>query len=197
MSEIRNETPLIEVRNLKEHFPIQVSVLKTKPLKAVDGKEILTKLDGMFPQSTTVSIQEAIYLGDIKLLQRCLNKLLIQSVSYFDTVGENFYHGFMLGLCAMFDNRYFVSSNREAGDGRYDIAMFPKDKKLPGIIFELKAKKDCSDRELKKLAQEALNQIYERKYEVQMKEYDAEKILCYGVAFSGKKVEIVEERIEK
>ncbi|MBQ2854327.1 MAG: ATP-binding cassette domain-containing protein [Oscillospiraceae bacterium] len=37
MSEIRNETPLIEVRNLKEHFPIQVSGLKTKPLKAVDG----------------------------------------------------------------------------------------------------------------------------------------------------------------
>ena len=37
MSEIRNDTPLIEVKNLKEHFPIQVSGLKTKPLKAVDG----------------------------------------------------------------------------------------------------------------------------------------------------------------
>ena len=37
MSDIRNDTPLIEVRNLKEHFPIQVSGLKTKPLKAVDG----------------------------------------------------------------------------------------------------------------------------------------------------------------
>ena len=37
MSEIRNDTPLIEVRNLKEHFPIQVSGFKTKPLKAVDG----------------------------------------------------------------------------------------------------------------------------------------------------------------
>ena len=37
MSVIRNDTPLIEVRNLKEHFPIQVSGFKTKPLKAVDG----------------------------------------------------------------------------------------------------------------------------------------------------------------
>ena len=37
MSEIKNNTPLIEVKNLKEHFPIQVSGLKTKPLKAVDG----------------------------------------------------------------------------------------------------------------------------------------------------------------
>ena len=37
MSEIKNNTPLIEVKDLKEHFPIQVSGLKTKPLKAVDG----------------------------------------------------------------------------------------------------------------------------------------------------------------
>jgi oligopeptide transport system ATP-binding protein len=37
MSEIKNNSPLIEVKNLKEHFPIQVSGLKTKPLKAVDG----------------------------------------------------------------------------------------------------------------------------------------------------------------
>ena len=37
MSEIKKNTPLIEVKNLKEHFPIQVSGLKTKPLKAVDG----------------------------------------------------------------------------------------------------------------------------------------------------------------
>ncbi|MBR3569270.1 MAG: dipeptide ABC transporter ATP-binding protein [Oscillibacter sp.] len=29
--------PLIEVRNLKEHFPIQVGMFRTKPLKAVDG----------------------------------------------------------------------------------------------------------------------------------------------------------------
>ena len=36
MSEIKKNTPLIEVKNLKEHFPIQVSALKTKPLKAVD-----------------------------------------------------------------------------------------------------------------------------------------------------------------
>ena len=36
MNDIKNNTPLIEVKNLKEHFPIQVSGLKTKPLKAVD-----------------------------------------------------------------------------------------------------------------------------------------------------------------
>ena len=37
MSGNKTNTPLIEVKNLKEHFPIQVSGLRTKPLKAVDG----------------------------------------------------------------------------------------------------------------------------------------------------------------
>ena len=36
MSE-KNNTPLIEVKNLKQHFPINVGAFKTKPLKAVDG----------------------------------------------------------------------------------------------------------------------------------------------------------------
>ena len=31
------ETPLVEVKNLKEYFDINVGMLKTKPLKAVDG----------------------------------------------------------------------------------------------------------------------------------------------------------------
>ena len=43
MSESKNNTPLIEVKNLKEHFPIQVSGLKTKPLKAVDGVSFTIK----------------------------------------------------------------------------------------------------------------------------------------------------------
>ena len=35
MSDIKNNTPLIEVKNLKEHFPIQVSGLKTTLSTAV------------------------------------------------------------------------------------------------------------------------------------------------------------------
>ncbi len=32
-----NDTPLVEVKNLKEYFNINVGLFKTKPLKAVDG----------------------------------------------------------------------------------------------------------------------------------------------------------------
>lgn len=167
--------------------------LPNKEIAFVYNKEILMKLDGMIPQATTVAIQEAIYLEDINLLKKHLSRLLMQSVSYYDTVGENFYHGLMLGLCAMFDNRYFVSSNRESGEGRYDIALFPKDAKLPGIIIELKSQKNSSEDALKILTQEALEQINVRKYDAQMQEQNVQRIMKYGVAFSGKKVEIVEQ----
>lgn len=171
-------------------------VLPNKEIAFVYNKEILTKLNKIFPEATAIAIREAIYLEDTDLLKRCLNKLLLQSVSYFDTIGENFYHGLMLGLCAMFDNRYLVDSNRESGEGRYDIALYPKDEKLPGIIIELKAQKNCDKDELKLLAIEALNQINIRKYDTRMKEQNVAHVLKYGVAFSGKQVEIEAECYE-
>ena len=167
--------------------------LPNKEIAFVYNKEILTKLSKILPEATAIAIREAIYLEDTELLKGLLNKLLLQSVSYFDTIGENFYHGLMLGLCAVFDNRYFVDSNREAGEGRYDIALFPKDQKLPGIIIELKAQKNCDTDELKLLAKEALQQINVRKYDTRMREQNISCVLKYGVAFSGKRVEIEEE----
>jgi hypothetical protein len=113
----------------------------------------------------------------------------MQSVSSFDTSGENFYHGFMLGVCALFGG-VFVTSNRESGDGRYDIQLKPRSNHLPGIIIELKASKGCSDEELKKLSQKALGQINEKKYDTELKNAGITSIIKYGVAFSGKNVEI-------
>ena len=164
-----------------------------KEIAFVYNKEILQKLGKILPEATAIAIREAIYLEDTELLKRCLSKLLLQSVSYFDAIGENFYHGLMLGLCAVFDNRYLVDSNRESGEGRYDIALYPKDDKLPGIIIELKAQKNCDADELKLLAIEALHQINVRKYDTRMREQNVSCVLKYGVAFSGKQVEIEEE----
>ena len=75
--------------------------LPNKEISFVYNKEILRKLDNIIPQSTAISIQEAIYSGDGVRLQNLIQTLLTQSVSCYDTVGKNFYHGFMLGLCAL------------------------------------------------------------------------------------------------
>lgn len=163
--------------------------LPNKEISLVYHKEILQQLDTVIPQPTAISIQEAIFSGDNEKLKHLLQTLLIQSASSFDTAGENFYHGFMLGLCALLGGS-FVSSNRESGDGRYDIQLKPTNKNLPGILIELKAAKECSDTQLKKLSEKALQQIIDKKYDTELSAAGIQTIYKYGVAFCGKNVEI-------
>ena len=81
----------------------------------------------------------------------------LEAVSY-----THLYHGFMLGLCALLGGA-FGTSNRESGDGRYDIQLNPTKKGLPGIRIELKAEMNCSDEQLKRLSETSLQQIKDRK----------------------------------
>lgn len=164
--------------------------LPNKEIAFVYNKEILQKLNNIVPQSTAISIQEAIYSNNAIALQKHLGTLLMQSASCYDTVGENFYHGLVLGLCATLDNRYFITSNRESGEGRYDICLCPKDSKMPGVLIELKATKDCPNDELKKLSEKALDQINDKKYNIELTTKGVKNVFKYGVAFSGKRVEI-------
>jgi len=170
-------------------FMCEVS-LPNKEISYVYNKEILQQLDGIIPQSTAIAIQEAIYSGDGNKLKVLIQTLLTHSASCYDTAKENFYHGFMLGLCALLGGSY-VTSNRESGDGRYDIQLMPKNANLPGIIIELKAEKSCSDEALKKLAETALKQIVDKKYDTEMTAKGIKTIYKYGVAFSGKNVEVM------
>lgn len=163
--------------------------LPNKEIAFVYNKEILQKLTTIIPQSLAIPIQEAIYSGDSEKLKGLLEKLLLQSASCYDTVGENFYHGLMLGLCALLSG-YYATSNRESGNGRYDIQLFPKNNRLPGVIIELKAGKDCSDAALTELSKAALQQIIDRDYAAEMREKGVPIIYQYGVAFCGKNVEV-------
>lgn len=167
--------------------------LPNKEIAYVYNKEILQKLDKVIPMAAAISMQEALYSADSQKLKAVMQSLLANSVSSFDTAGENFYHGFMLGLCALLSSAY-VTSNREAGDGRYDIQLMPKNAALPGILIELKAEKHADAEQLKRLAAVALKQINDKNYTADMQSHGVKTIYKYGVAFSGKKVEIeVEE----
>lgn len=60
---------------------------------------------------------------------------------FYDAGAEGFYHGLVLGLIALMDNQYKIKSNRKSGDGRYDINLFPREGRYPGIIMDLKWKR--------------------------------------------------------
>lgn len=164
--------------------------LPNQEIAFVYNKEILQNLTDIIPPATAISIQEALYSNDARKLQKEMHRLLLQSASCYDTAGENFYHGFVLGLCAVMDNLYYISSNVESGEGRYDIQLLPKSKNMPGILIELKAAKNFSEEKLKHLSEAAFAQIEERKYNTDLVAKGVKTILKYGVAFSGKKVEI-------
>ena len=115
---------------------------------------------------------------------------LKQRRCFYDAGAEGFYHGLVLGLIALMDNRYKIKSNRESGEGRYDISMFPRENKYPGIIMELKWQKDLDENKLDALSAVALNQINEKGYVAELEEEGITDILKFGIAFSGKSVKI-------
>ena len=64
---------------------------------------------------------------------------------------------------------------------------------MPGILIELKAGSNCNAEGLRALSNTALLQIKDRHYETEMETKGIKTIFKYGVAFSGKHVEISAE----
>lgn len=166
--------------------------IPNKEIAAVYKSEILSHLMqiGAITRTTANMIAESLYANDIKKLQKAISEYMDKSISFYDAGAEGFYHGLTLGLIALLDNQYRIKSNRESGDGRYDISLIPREKKYPGIIMELKWKSGLEEAELEKLSIDALGQIDEKRYDLELKEEGIENIIKLGIAFSGKKVVI-------
>ena len=166
--------------------------IPNKEIAAVYTSEILSHLVqiGAISNTTADKIAESLYANDQRKLQRAISDYLDQTISFYDAGAEGFYHGLVLGLIALMDNQYKIKSNREAGDGRYDICLIPRKNIYPGIIMELKWKKDLDDDSLELLAKEALSQIDKNRYDLEIKEDGITDILKFGIAFSGKKIQI-------
>ena len=145
---------------------------------------------GAITRTTANKIAESLYANDYKKLQKTIAEYMDKSISFYNAGAEGFYHGLVLGLIALMDNQYKNKSTRESGDGRYDISLFPREDRYPGIIMELKWKKDLNADELLGLADEALAQIDDKRYDEEMKEDGIRDILKFGIAFSGKKVSV-------
>lgn len=167
----------------------QVSI-PNKEIASVYKSEILAHLMkiGAVSRTTADKIAESLFLNDYVKLEKAISEYMDKTISFYDTASESFYHGMILGLISMMDNQYKIKSNRESGKGRFDIGLIPRDDKYPGMIMELKWKKNLDDDELTLLADEALCQIHSMEYDSEMKSEGVKKILKFGIAFSGKRV---------
>ncbi len=169
--------------------------IPNKEIFYVYEKEILSSLADSISQSTAIAVQHAILCQNIPELEKQLQKFLRESISSFDYAHENFYHGIMLGIYAVMNNLYRVTSNRESGEGRYDIQMKPYNKNLPGIIIELKVPREkISENEiadkLDEMSKIAVSQIEKKHYSDNLLKEGITKIMKIGIAFYKKQIKI-------
>lgn len=156
--------------------------IPNKEITFVYEKEVLNRTN---QNSLAISISQAIFSKDTQKLQTLLEDFMVKSISSIDGANESFYHGMMLGLCAILGNRYKIRSNRESGLGRFDIQLMPLTKGMPGFIFEFKHTKD-EHIDLSALADSALQQIEAKKYDTELRDNGVTSIIRIGIAFRGK-----------
>ena len=165
--------------------------IPNEEIKRVYSMEILNTIVEGMDRDTFDGLFDLLFTGQSEDFAYLLQKILLRFASTYDTANkESFYHGFMLGMAALFLGRsYAVESNRESGYGRFDLAIFPKDTSKAGVLMEFKGAE--SESMLQEKSQEALQQMEDKKYDAEFAKRGITTVWKYGVAFCGKKVQVV------
>ena len=162
-------------------------VIPNREVQDVYRFEILDKMRGRFSVSRLEIMFDDLLSGNGKAFSELLGGYLRDLVSVYDTANkESFYHGFVLGMTALFVSDYIIESNRESGYGRFDLAIIPKDVSKAGVIMKFKVASSEADMAAK--AKEALQQIEEREYVTEFRQRGIQRVWKYGIAFCGKKI---------
>ena len=175
--------------------------IPNKELSQVFYREIVQRVRSFNKNGGISAVENALRERDPFLFGKYLAAYLKESVSFFDTAAEGFYHGLVLGFIACFRNRFVVKSNRESGEGRYDISMRPLIDGMPGVVIELKAAEEESE-DLDALAREARRQIDTREYTTEMladfaAHGEKRDILKFGMAFYKKNLAVCKDLLPK
>ena len=128
--------------------------------------------------------------GNADRIEQLFTEYLTKTISVRDTfvrkpVKENFYHGILLGILS-YKGGWYVTSNRESGDGFSDIMVRIDDEDV-GIIVEVKYAENGKEEEM---SRKALLQIHEKHYEKVLLDEDIHKVMKYGIACNKKKCKV-------
>ena len=170
-------------------------VIPNEEVGRVYAREILAHIRREWPVFSPESqraIRQGLLQGEPGKLLDALRHILKGMASYHDKQAsrrhEGFYHGVVLGLIGILFSDYEVRSNRESGQGRYDIALFPRplSRFQVGVLLELKEARKREDLAL--LAREAWQQMQEKEYRREFGERGIQTVWQYGIAFAGEEV---------
>ena len=151
-------------------------------IRSIYRNQISSWFDGIVKGTDRTELHRAVLDGDTDRIEDYVSDLLEKSISTFDS-REGFYHGFFLSLLYGVP-RYSVKSNREEGNGRPDIVLYPNRPKDKAIIFEVKVRKKFNEMEDGLL--EAYRQIRDQKYEEGVLDDGYIGSVSYGICFCKK-----------
>ena len=143
-------------------------------------------------------LAKSLLSSDLEKFEYYFRKIMGDTFSYYDTskFTENVYQAYVLGLLAILSDDYVIRSNRESGEGRYDILLIPKERDKKGVVIEIKNIEKRREKEteeefqtrVEKALQSALEQIEEKGYYRELYDYGLtdERILKLPIVFAGK-----------
>jgi len=166
----------------------EVDLLKGVYRLRIPNQEVVREFQSLtaaylqISENTMFTMFHALQKNDWVVFLQEYQKVLLTNTSYHDLQRENSYHMLLLGMCMWLRNYYDIVSNREQGEGRYDIFLQSKHVNQPSLMFELKFTKDQKV-DLQQLAESACNQMYEKHYAAGI-----DTIILIGLAHRGKQV---------
>ena len=158
-----------------------VLAIPNREVREVFEKEIKSWFRPMLPRDRQQDFFDLFWKGDALNLEKTLGTMLLASSSVCDyKYREHFYHSLLLGLFLLM---YQVTSNREAGEGFFDLTVLDT-RNMRAAVIEVK--RADSGEELEADVEKALQQIEERQYDADIKAQGYTQILHWGMAFFKK-----------
>lgn len=156
--------------------------IPNKEVKYIFRNKVLNWFDEKIKDKDFTNIYNAMINKDVAVFEEELSNVLLETISFNDAY-ENFYHGFLTGILSNMKG-YIVKSNRESGKGRSDIVIRAVSRRGAAVILELKVADKFYN--LEKKADDALKQIEEKRYEMELRDDGYKNIIKYGIAFYRK-----------
>lgn len=156
--------------------------IPNEEVKYIFRRKVLRWFEDKIKVKDLSNLYEAIINRNPETFEIELGRLLVETISFNDYY-ENFYHGFVVGVLANMHD-YIVKSNREGGTGRSDLFIKSVSKRGVAIVIEFKIAKHIDD--LEKRADDALKQIKENGYDIELRSEGYKNIIKYGISFCEK-----------
>ncbi|MEK7256138.1 MAG: AAA family ATPase, partial [Bacteroidota bacterium] len=171
-----------------EHTTWQLSI-PNREVRYVFKEIILRWLQSDLQNNDHDQMLEHLTRGELKPFEKYFRSFVEQVFSYYDVqrgLAENFYHAFFLGLFAKLEPWYVILSNREAGYGRYDICLIPRQPGKKGVVIEIKTPDPEAGETLQSAIAAAEAQMQQKKYDTQLAAQGIGDVFRLAIAVMGK-----------